>query len=140
MRIALAENHPHGDETRYENGIANYTKGFPHNQFGEVDQAVYAAYQAAVESGKFADFDHLTMGGSAPLADPQAGLCFDLETLDVSQYSIPPFYTLSNTGIAAQAVEVYWQALARDVLFSQYDSDSTTLDAAAELGSLPAFE
>jgi membrane-associated phospholipid phosphatase len=139
-KVRVPPHHNNGDEARYEDGIANYTKGFPHNQFGEVDPGVYAAYQAAVESGKSADFDHLTMGGNVPLVDPQAGLCFDLETLDVSQHSIPPFDTLSSAGLAAQAVEVYWQALARDVLFSQYDSDSTTLDAAAELGSLPAFQ
>ena len=139
-KVRVPPHNNNSDETRYQNGIANYTKGFPHNQFGEVDAAAYSAYQAAVETGKSADFDHLTMGGSVPLVDPQAGLCFDLETLDVSQHSIPPFDTLSSPGIAAQAIEVYWQALARDVPFSDYGSDPTALDAAAELGSLPAFQ
>ena len=139
-KVRVPPHNDNGDEARYQDGIANYTKGFPHNQFGEVDPAAYAAYQGAVETGKSADFDHLTMGGSVPLVDPQAGLCFDLETLDVSQHSIPPFDTLSSPGIAAQAIEVYWQALARDVPFSDYDSDPTALDAAAELGSLPAFQ
>jgi membrane-associated phospholipid phosphatase len=138
-RVRVPSHNNNGDEARYENGIANYTKGFPHNGFGEVDPAAYAAYLAAVDSGKSTDFDHLTMGGSVPLVDPQAGLCFDLETLDVSQHSIPPFDPLSSAGIAAQAIEVYWQALTRDVSFSDYDSDPAAQDAAAELGSLPAF-
>ncbi len=139
-KVRVPAHRTNGDEARYLDGTANYTKGFPHNRFGEVDPAAYAAYQGAVETGRSADFDHLTMGGSVPLVDPQAGLCFDLETLDVSQHSIPPFDTLSSPGIAAQAIEVYWQALARDVPFSDYDSDPMALDAAAELGSLSAFQ
>ena len=72
-------NHPtNGDEALYPSGIANFTKGFPHNDFAEVDPVVYAAYLAAIKSGKRADFDALTMGGTLPLVDPQAGLAFDL--------------------------------------------------------------
>ena len=104
-----------GDEAQFPTGVANYTKGFPHNEFGEVDPVVYASYLAAVKSGKRADFDNLQMGGNTPLVDPQAGLAFDLEGIDVSQGSIPPFDTLGSPGLAAQVVEVYWQALARDV-------------------------
>jgi hypothetical protein len=95
-KVRVPPHNNNGDEARYENGIANYTKGFPHNQFGEVDPGVYAAYQAAVETGKSADFDHLTMGGNVPPVDPQAGLCFDLETLDVSQHSIPLRYLVQR--------------------------------------------
>ena len=109
-----------GDEALFPSGIANYTKGFPHNEFGEVDSAVYASYRRSVQSGKRADFDSLQMGGNTPLVDPQAGLAFDLEGIDVSQGSIPPFDTLTSPCLAAEVVEVYWQALVRDVPFSQY--------------------
>jgi len=128
-----------GDEAQFPTGVANYTKGFPHNEFGEVDPVVYASYLAAVKSGKRADFDNLQMGGNTPLVDPQAGLAFDLEGIDVSQGSIPPFDTLGSPGLAAQVVEVYWQALARDVPFSQYGAQPSTQAAAAELSTLAAF-
>ncbi|MFZ0677388.1 MAG: hypothetical protein WAN07_06815, partial [Candidatus Binatus sp.] len=83
--------HPNnGDEATYPSGIANFTKGFAHNSFGEVDPAVYASYLAAVNTGKRQDFDALVMGGTEPLVDPQAGLAYDLETYDPSQLSIPP--------------------------------------------------
>src|SRR5271155_4611953 len=132
--------HPNnGDEALYPSGIANFTKGFPHNSFGEVDPSVYAAYLAAVKTGKRADFDALTMGGTEPLVDPQAGLAYDLETYDPSQNSIPPFNTLTSPGLAAQMIEQYWQALTRDVSFSDYDTDPTVAAACSELSGLSTY-
>jgi membrane-associated phospholipid phosphatase len=127
------------DERTYPSGIANFTKGFSHNSFGEVDPSVYAAYLAAVKTGKRQDFDNLTMGGTQRLVDPQSGIAFDLETLDQSQSSIPPFDTLSSPGLAAQMIEVYWQALTRDVEFNDYATDSSIADAVSELNGLSAF-
>ena len=128
-----------GDESLFPSGIANFTKGFAHDQFGVIDPGAYAAYLAAIRSGKRADFDNLTLGGNTPLVDPQAGLAFDLETCDPSQNSIPPFATLTSPALAAQMVEAYWEALLRDVPFAQWSSDQNIATAAAELTSLPAF-
>jgi membrane-associated phospholipid phosphatase len=125
-----------GDEAKYSNGIANFTKGFAHDDMGIVDAAPYAAYLAAIRSGKRQDFDSLVMGGTIPLVDPQAGLAFDLETCDPSQNSIPPFDTLSTPGFAAQMIETYWLALTRDVPFSQWGTDSTIAAACTELSGL----
>jgi hypothetical protein len=133
--------HPdNGDEVLFPNGIANYTKGFAHNDFGEVDPTVYAAYLAAIKSGKRADFDNLTMAGRIPLVDPQAGIAFDLETCDPSQNQVPSFDSLTSPGLAGQMIEAYWLALCRDVPFSQYDSDSTVAAALTELAGLAAYE
>ncbi|HTY54439.1 MAG TPA: hypothetical protein VMB26_04535, partial [Candidatus Binataceae bacterium] len=102
-----------GDETRYPSGIANYTKGLAHNNFGEVDAASYMLYQAAIRTGLRKDFDDLPIGGTVPLVDPQAGLAFDLETCDPTQNSIPPFDTLASAGFAGPTIESYWLALTR---------------------------
>ncbi len=112
-------NHPNnGDEAKYPSGIANFTKGFPHNSFGEIVPSVYASYLAAVKTGKRADFDALTLGGTEPLVDPQAGLAYDLETYDPSQNAIPPFNTLTSPGLAAQMIEaVLAGADARRLIF-----------------------
>jgi membrane-associated phospholipid phosphatase len=136
--------HPNnGDETLYTNGVANFTKGFAHSasgsSIGVVDPTVYAAYLAAIKTGKRADFDNLVMGGTMPLVDPQAGLAFDLETCDPSQNSIPPFATLTSPDLAAQMIETYWQALVRDVPFSEWSSDPNIAAASTELTGLPAF-
>jgi membrane-associated phospholipid phosphatase len=92
-----------------------------------------------VNTGKRADFDALTMGGTERLVDPQAGIAFDLETLDQSQLAIPPFDRLSSRGLAAQMIEAYWEALTRDVAFNDYATDSSIADAVAELNGLAAF-
>jgi membrane-associated phospholipid phosphatase len=132
--------HPtNADETTYPSRIANFTKGFPHDSFGEVVPSVYDAYLAAVNTGMRADFDALTMGGTEKLVDPQSGLAFDLECVDQSQNAIPPFDTLASPELAAQMVEAYWQALVRDVPFEDYASNSSIAAAASELSSLPAF-
>jgi membrane-associated phospholipid phosphatase len=125
-----------GDELKYPSGIANFTKGFKHDDMGIVDPASYAAYLAAIRSGKRQDFDSLVMGGTTPLVDPQAGLAFDLETCDPSQNSIPPFDTLISPGFAAQMIETYWLALTRDVPFSQWGLDPTVAAACSEMTSL----
>jgi hypothetical protein len=37
--------HPaNADEAQFPNGIANFTKGLPHDQFGETDVATYQNY------------------------------------------------------------------------------------------------
>src|ERR1700722_15447850 len=131
--------HPNnGDEALYPSGIANSTKGFKHDNSGGVGPAAYAASLAAIRSGKRADFDALVTGG-VPLVDPQAGLAFDLETCDPSQNSMPPFATLNSPNFAAQMIESYWEALLRDVPFSQWGSDPNIALATAELTGLPAF-
>lgn len=140
-RKAKVPTHPtSGDELLYPSGIANFTKGFPHDDnFGEVSPAVYSAYLAAIRSGRREDFDRLTMGGSTPLVDPQAGLAFDLETCDPSQNNMPPFAKLNSPEFAAMMIETYWFALTRDVPFSQWSSDATIAAAVAELNATPAF-
>ena len=139
-KVTVPDHSNNGDEALYPSGIASFTKGFMHNSFGEVDPNVYASYLAAVKSGKRADFDSLTMGGTMQLVDPQAGIAFDLESYDASQNSIPPFDTLTSPGLAAQMIEAYWQALTRDVPFSQYGTDATIAAAASELSGLSAYK
>ena len=46
---------------------------------------------------------------------------------------------LSSAEQAAEAVELYWKALARDVPFTQYDSDPITQAAAADMSKLSDF-
>jgi membrane-associated phospholipid phosphatase len=133
--------HPtNGDEALYPSGIANFTKGFAHNSFGEIDPTAYAQYLAAVKTGKLADFEALPLGGNTPLVDPQAGIAFDLETCDASQNSIPAFATLPSAGFASQMIEEYWMALVRDVPFSQWGSDPTVAAAVSELNANAAYQ
>ncbi len=145
-QTALAEKnvplppHPNnGDESLYPERIGNYSKGLPHNNLGEVVPNAYAALLKAASTGTSRDFDAIPMGGTTPLVDPQAGLAFDLEGTDSHQLMIPPAPALASAQRAGEAVEVYWQALLRDVPFSQYGTNSLAADAIAELNALSDF-
>jgi hypothetical protein len=146
MQAALAEKRvpmpPHltnGDETLYSNRIGNYSKGLPHNSLGEVVPAAYAALVKAATSGDPSDFDAIPVGGTAPLVDPQAGLAFDIEGTDSHQMEIPPAPALASAERAGEAVEVYWQALLRDLPFSQYGTSPLAAAAIADLNALSDF-
>jgi len=148
IRVAAAEaerNIPtprqinNGDERRYDNFIGNYSQGLPHDSIGEVAPTAYQALLTAVHSGKSSDFANIPMGGNAKLAGPQGGLTFDLEGTDCAQLSIPPSPRLAGAERAGEMVEDYWMALARDVPFSQYGSESITAAAIVDLNKLSSF-
>lgn len=128
-----------GDEERYGNRLANYSKGLPHNALGEVDPAAYDALLRAVRSGRPEDFEAIPRGGSLRATSPQAGYAFTMEGLD-PQYSVaPPAPEFASAEQAAEMVEVYWQALTRDVPFNEYGSNPLTWAAAEDLSRLSDF-
>lgn len=129
-----------GDEQRYakSNYIANFSKGLPHNSFGEVDPVTYRSLLDGLRQGTWTALEkNIVLGGTTQLVNPLAGLAFDLEGADSHQFNIPPFPELASPAMADQAVELYWMALCRDVNFSKYDIDPKTKVAAKELGVTP---
>ena len=114
-----------GDEDAYVNRIASYTKGLPHNDLGEVELNAYNAYLQALNSGNWADFEAIPLGGAAKLSNPQAAYCYALEGADAAALASPPPPAFASAQAAAEMVEDYWQALTRDVPFSQYATDPT---------------
>ncbi len=128
-----------GDEQLYPNLIGNFSKGLPHNSLGEVDRSAYSALLSALDAGTIGGFESVPLGGATKLVNPMAGLAFDLEGADSHQFAIGPPPALSSQARADEMVELYWQALCRDVSFSEYDVDPTARAAAAELSSLAAF-
>jgi hypothetical protein len=132
--------HPtNGDETRYLNRIGNFSKGLPHDSFGEVDAGAYAKFLKAVRTREPADFEAIPLGGNTLLIDPQAGLAFDMEGTDSHQMAIPAAPALASAERAGEAVENYWQALLRDVPFTQYETSPLAAAAVADLNALSDF-
>jgi hypothetical protein len=128
-----------GDEERYPNRIASFSKGLPHNDLGEVDLNAYNAYLQALNSGKWADFEAIPMGGAAKLSNPQAAYCYALEGADAAAVAAPPPPAFTSAQAAGEMVEDYWQALTRDVPFSQYGTDPTISQAVADLNKLSDY-
>jgi len=128
-----------GDEEAYANRIASFTKGLPHNDLGEVDLNAYSGYLEALNSGKWEDFEAIPLGGAAKLSNPQAAYCYALEGADAGALASPPPPAFSSAQAAAEMVEDYWQALTRDVPFSQYATDPTIGQAVADLNRLSGY-
>ena len=128
-----------GDEARYSDKSGSYTKGVLQAGLGLVDLAGYASFKAALSSGAPADFEKIILGGPRTLNGPQAGLAFCLDSLDGSQYAVPPAPALASEAYAAELIELYWASLLRDVPFGDYARSSVATRAAAELSSLPDY-
>ncbi|MFT9599481.1 MAG: phosphoesterase, partial [Mesobacillus sp.] len=128
-----------GDECLYPDKIANFSKGLPHNSFGEVDLNAYKLYLKALRSGRVSDFDSIPLGGSAKLANPQAAYAYDFIGADSHKMNLAAPPTFNSAWQAGETVEVYWQALTRDVPFSKFSSNPLTKAAASELSGLSDF-
>jgi len=133
-----------GDEVLYATRIGNYSKGLPHNDLGEADPYAYDLFTQAMHTGTQAAMDQIPMGNPDPsnrlkLVNPCSGIAFDLQGADSHHMAIPPAPALASAQAGGEMVEAYWQALARDVPFSRYDSDATTQAAAADLSKLSDF-
>lgn len=140
----LATHRSNGDETLYASKIGNFSKGLPHNAFGEVDLTAYAALLHAEDTGEQADFDAVPSGCSDPtrrmkLVNPLSGLAFDMEGLDSHDFVQPPAPAFASAEEAGEIVENYWMALLRDIPFTTYSTNPLAQAAAADLSAMSDF-
>ncbi len=137
-----------GDESSYRNAtgdlsyIGNFHKGLKHNPLGEIENASdYRAMVKALNSGEAADFEAIPLSdlpavpGRRALVNPQAGLAFDLEGPDSHALTIPPAPRVDSAEAAAEMGELYWMALLRDVVFSDFETHADVASAASSLSS-----
>ncbi len=134
--------HPcNGDEALYPSRIGSYHKALPHDADGFVDTAAYATLRGAIDSGQFADFEAVPLGGITRLLNPLAAIAFNLEGPDnAATVGAPPAPALASAERAAEAAELYWMALTRDIPFPNYATDATIADACADLSNLPGYK
>lgn len=130
------ERHLKGPDGK-QNFIGNFHKGLPHNNFGEVDPAAYQTLLHAVD--KETDFDKITLGLGRKLTNPQSGLATDQEGPDPKDLKILAAPNLDSAEEAAEAVELYWMALLRDVPFTDFATNPDVAAAAAELSGLQDY-
>ncbi|MGH9922261.1 MAG: twin-arginine translocation signal domain-containing protein, partial [Nitrososphaerales archaeon] len=128
-----------GDEQLYANKIGNYSKALPHNDLGEVDLPAYESLIAALTTGNPQDFESIQLGGAVKLVNPQAAYAFELIGPDSHHLGmiVPPTFSSAEEG--SEMGEVYWQALARDIPFSEYSTDMLIAQAADDLSSFSDF-
>ncbi|MEP6716269.1 MAG: vanadium-dependent haloperoxidase [Terriglobia bacterium] len=130
---------PNGDETLYPNLIGTFTKGLPHSQLGEVDLGAYQSLMTAITSQSHADAEKIQLGLGRKFVDIEASFAYNMDGADTYTFSIPPAPAFNSAQIAAEMVELYWQALARDIPFTEWDSSPVIQAAAAELNGLSGY-
>jgi hypothetical protein len=127
------------DEQIYGDLRAQYSKGLPHNALGEVTPAAYAALRTAVDSGNNADYEAIPLGGVRKQVSPQAALAFEMTGPDSHHVTIPPAPAFASAWEAGEMVELYWQALTRDVKFENYATDPDINAAVADMNAMSDF-
>jgi membrane-associated phospholipid phosphatase len=128
-----------GDETAFPTRLGSYAKGLPHNGLGQVDPVAYNLLLNACQTGRPGDFEAVPLGGTARQISPQAGLAYQLDGADSHHHFLATPPAFSSPWEAGEMVELYWQALTRDIAFSDYASNATVAQAAAELSNLSDF-
>ncbi|KAF1086682.1 PAP2 superfamily protein [Sporotomaculum syntrophicum] len=132
--------HPcNGDESLFVNKIGNFSKGLLHNHLGEVNLNAYNDMIRALSTGNPEDFEFIPLGGATKLTSPQTAYAFELVGPDTHHLSMIPAPAFSSAWNASEMAELYWLALTRDVPFSEYDTNPTTLAAASELSGFSDF-
>jgi hypothetical protein len=139
-KIPLPLQPNNGDEDKYLSRVASYSKALPHNRLGEVYPDAYDAMLHALVTANASDFEKIPIVGVVKQGNPQAAFAFDLEGSDSHQLGMAPPPAFSSPEEAGEMVELYWQALTRDIPFSDYENDSTINYAAHELTRLSGFK
>ncbi|WP_187645569.1 vanadium-dependent haloperoxidase [Streptomyces sp. TRM49041] len=127
-----------GEETDHPL-FATYSKGLPHNKYGEVEPGAYRLLRRALATGSHEDFERIPLGDTRKLVNPQAGLSFDPQGPDAQALTMPPAPRIDSAEVSAEAVELYWMALCRDVLFTRFGDSEPVAEAASELSRMSDF-
>lgn len=135
LKTAPAEQITTGDEERYPDKRASFSKTLPHNQWGEVKPQAYQKFVEILVQGDAARFAEMPLAKDAELRlnNPQAAYAYDLAGLDSHSTAInwpPPF---ASPGMATEMAELYWLALTRDVPYREYTTSAQIADAIADL-------
>jgi len=128
-----------GDESRYPDRIASFSKTLPHDALGQVDVKAFDALAAALDSGIVAKLEAVPRGGDLRMANPWAGLAYGLEGAESCQIPLAPPPAFASAEQAGEACELYWQAVTRDVPFAEYEGNALVQQACEDLSRLSAF-
>jgi hypothetical protein len=133
--------HSNGDEHRYADKRASFSKTLPHNDLGEVDPPAYHDLLEALNTGDPADFENIALSTAADrlLANPQAAYALDVMGRDSHATRISPAPAFASDEIAAEMGEVYWQATTRNAPFIDYEDDERTSSAVKDLNAFPVI-
>ena len=138
LRTLLQQNYDierenNSDQKFVPDFAANYSKLLEHDDKGILTcdgQESYKTLLRALKNGKQATYNSLDLADETEetgrkLVSPQTSASFSYMGTDSSLIPLPLFSKLKTEQAAAQILEVYLQAIARDVLFEEYGTGDT---------------
>jgi hypothetical protein len=127
-----------GDEDRYLDRRASFSKTMPHNELGEVDPEAYRKWLEILARGDSRAFEHVPRapGAVERLNNPQATYSIDPLGVDSATLPLPPPPTFASQEKAKEMAELYWQAVMRDVAFRDLASHPLAQAAVSDLEAL----
>ena len=150
--IAVPPHTTNGDEQRYPDKSGTYSKGILQDGIGLVNLAAFQSFRRAIDTGTFEAFEKVITGGPRTQNGPLGGRAFGLEGCDgsqlgnaasppnqINQIVVPPAPAAAGPTYGTELVEMYWASLVRDIPFTDYSSNPTAIQAAAELSSMPHY-
>lgn len=139
----LSDQLRNNDEIDYANQryYASFSKCLPSNARAEVDPSAFEALVEALRPQGSQNFGAVPLAANAvfKLANPQGALKYQSSGIDSHSTRMPPSYSMGSPELAGEMVEVYWQALTRDVPFSEYPVDGLIDKACKDLKKLSAI-
>ena len=122
--VAVPRHTTSGDEDRYPDHSASYSKCLLQDDIAVVNPAAWASFKKALNSGRNEDFENIILGGTRTLNGPQGSYAYDMEGSDSCQFGdapspgdatgvhvVPPYYRFASTEHGAQMAEIYWCSL-----------------------------
>jgi len=147
--IPTAKLPPHptnGDERRYHDKSATYTKCLKQDSPGIVNHQAFVDFKKALGKPGHpgnANFEVKgLLGLGRPLNGPQGAFAKTLVGADSQNYGaplVPAAPALASPEYATELVELYWASLLRDVAFADYATNATAIAAAKELSGLASY-
>lgn len=130
-----------GDEERFNQlglpGFASFTKALAHNEIGLVETESFRSLLRAIRRSTQQGFERVKLGGGERLlVNPLNAYSFQLIGNDSNGARMAAAPTFASRNTAVDMVERYWMALARDVKFDQYTTNSIIADACEDLNNL----
>ncbi|MBV8198793.1 MAG: phosphatase PAP2 family protein [Candidatus Eremiobacteraeota bacterium] len=131
----IASNETNGDEQRYADKRASFSKTLSHDDLGEVHPADFARFVEIIERGKPGAFETMPRDSYAVerLNDPQAMYAYEFVADDSAATTLAAPPAFASAKMAVEMGELYWHALTRDVPLAAFASDPTIAAAAADL-------
>lgn len=136
MRDMLADGYcitceENGDEKKVHHYAAKYSKGLQHGDNGILTKDGQKSYKKmvhAINNGCQETYNSFNLAENSvrKLVSPQGSATFGFMGADSSMTKMPKFPKLSSKKAAAQLLEVYLLAIARDVKFEEYGTGQGT--------------